>query len=276
MENNIKHIIQNYQYFELDEAQKQLVSKWASNSDEFYALKRTFIATDAIGDVEVNPTIKQRLDVRFAEKHENQRLVWYNKLWIFLWPNDTQLYKRPLVQFAAICLIIIFTIPLLPNMEKQQLAMNEEKQEVKVEEKVTKDKTNYRKSNSAITEEIHQEEKEVDALAEISKEEVAEEPIPTVEKQSGWELVEDSDMSVAEEIVVTDFNDQRQKKSESSYDLDLEDSHAAQSQVHREYDSDIAELPIEEELSANINSKDKFVRKKVETKETIDLLTALY
>jgi hypothetical protein len=275
MENHIKQIIQNYQYYELDETQKDLVSKWASNSDEFDALKRTFIATEAMGKDEVNPTIKQRLDVRFAEKHKNERLVWYNKLWIFLWPEDTQLYKRPLLQFAAICLIVVFTIPFFPNLEKQQLAMNEKKQEVQQEEQAPTDKTVDRKNDSERTEDILNEEKEAEVLVEpLKSEERAEEPKAVVEKQSGWELV-DEEMRVTEDAVADDFSNQRQKKSDNLDNLGLADSRAAQGQNSEQFASD-ADLPMEESLSASGVSKNAHVRKKVDTKETIDLLTALY
>lgn len=275
MENHIKQIIQNYQYYELNETQKDLISKWASNSDEFDALKRTFIATEAIGKDEVNPTIKQRLDVRFAEKHKNERLVWYNKLWFFLWPENTQIYKRPLVHFAAICLVVVFTIPFFPNLEKQQLAMNDKKQEVQQEEKAASDKTIERKIDSEKTEDVLIEENEAEVLVEPSKsEERAEEPQPIVEKQSGWELV-DEEMSVAEDAITDDFSNQRQKKSDNLDNLGLVDSRTAQGQRSEQFGSD-ADLPMEKKLSATSISKDAPAREMVETKETIDLLTALY
>ena len=280
MENNIKNIIKNYQYFELNEAQKELISDWASNTDEFDALKRTFIATDAIGEREINPTIKQRLDVRFAEKYNNNRLVWYNKLWLFLWPNEMPFYKRPLIQFAAICLIAVFTIPFFPNLEKQQLAMNETKQKDSVEESKTEEKRTAEKSESEILEAKEKEEGDnQDALTKSLEADANEMPKELAQEQSGWSLSrkEDAEKFAGSEVFSGSIADQKGQTTERLDDSEPSKPIVAEEDLSNDYYKSDFDATIEESISSNRKSKDIIeVRKKVEVEETIDLLSALY
>lgn len=281
MESNIKHIIKNYQYFELDEAQKEMISEWASNGDEFDALKRTFIATDAIGEQEINPTIKQRLDVRFAEKYNNERLVWYNKLWLFLWPSDVSLYRRPLVQFAAICLIAVLTIPFFPNIKNQQLAMNEQEgkelvDEQKEEEELVPSKDDADNAQQEIEIGID----ENNALAETSEDNVVEEPFEISEEQKGWQLKSGQEEGFDDNKFGTEGSvTQSRKDTERLDDLELAKDR------DKDYSTDYlgaadSDMPVAGNIApAGVSSDsraDSRARKKVEVEETIDLLTALY
>ncbi|PHR47642.1 MAG: hypothetical protein COA32_06715 [Fluviicola sp.] len=280
MENNIKNIIENYQYFELNEAQKDLISDWASSSDEFDALKRTFIATDAIGEREINPTIKQRLDVRFAEKYNNNRLVWYNKLWVFLWPNEVPFYKRPLVQFTAVCLITMFTIPFFPNLKKEQLAMNETEQKDDVEENKTEGKRTADKSESEIVEVKEKEEIEAqDALTKSLDEDANQMSEKLAQEQTGWSLSENEEAEkfAESEVFSGSIADQKGQTTERLDDSEPSKPVVAEENLSNDYYATDFDATIEESISSNRKSKDIIeVRKKVEVEETIDLLTALY
>ena len=280
MESNIKNIIKNYQYYELDETQKQLISEWASNSDEFDALKHAFIAADAIGEQEINPTIKQRLDVRFAEKFNKERLVWYNKLWLFLWPNDVSFYKRPLVQFAAICLIAVFSIPFFPNYDKQQLAMNEtEKKNIVEEGKQDKQEKVIapNKNDSEKGEEMDKvSSNDKDAVAEISEENIFEESEELAQEQVGWQLnPSPEEKSLEDNFGSAAISDQRNKDNQN-----LDDFEGVEESEQQDYKAGYlradADAPIANSQSRATTSDRRSVRKKVETEETIDLLTALY
>ncbi|MDX1653135.1 MAG: hypothetical protein R3277_11615 [Brumimicrobium sp.] len=128
MDERIEYIIRNFSFSQLTENQKELISEWAENSDEFEALKMSLTASDSLKkslEQELNPVIKQRLDVRFAEKYNHQRLAWYNRLFLFLWPENTPIYKKPLVQFASIALLTVITVQLIPEQTKQKLAFRE-------------------------------------------------------------------------------------------------------------------------------------------------------
>jgi hypothetical protein len=275
MDSKIEHIIKNYQYFELDEAQKKLIADWAENSDEFEALQSTLLVTDQFvksQEDDLNPTIKQRLDVRFAEKHDHHRLVWYNKLWLFLWPNESPFYKRPLIQFAAICLVIVSTIPFFPDVRKQQLAMND----VKTNEKVEDEEKVSTKNEEVLLEEP------IDEVSEAEQEQSTENEMEVSNNrnaetkdadesilkanQEGWKLNEEQ---------VAFGSDSRSAGTEDA----LEDvpNETYREEVSYSYDEKDRAAPAIESLSIKSLMMDAEAPiKKVETKETIDLLTALY
>jgi len=276
MDSKIEHIIKNYQYFELDESQKNLISDWAENSDEFEALQNTLLATDKfVKSLEegLNPTIKQRLDVRFAEKYNKSRLVWYNKLWFFLWPNESPFYKRPLIQFAAICLVVALTIPFFPDFKQPQLAMNDIKTEEKVEDK--------NKSNTIPEEKPMKEIESTDEIAETKREgnipEVGKLDDSKVEeidanqqsvissKEEGWKLNEEQTMAGIE------------SKSQGSANARKDIPSMAEDQEEVSfYDKLDVDAPALKQISANRLEESAGTPKKVEVKETLDLLTALY
>lgn len=274
MEKNIEHIIKNYQYFELDEAQKELISKWAENSDEFDALKLTLVSADEFSQSmndSLNPTIKQRLDVRFAEKHNQQRLVWYNKLWTFLWPNESPFYKRPLIQFATICLIAVFTIPFFPSVNDQRLALNEtgEKEEKnRIDREVEKSSKPEEKTKDIKVETESLSAKE--AEEKVKKPEVkSNEQIESFNKdQKGWNLNQDrvSEKSGAEMP--------SEKPSEILDEVIIESKTDKDASFYS--DSELEDQPVARSNFANRELKEAETPKNVQVEETLDLITALY
>lgn len=272
MKKNIEHIIKNYQYFELDETQKQLISKWAKNSDEFDALKLTLFSADEFSqsiNESLNPTIKQRLDVRFAEKHNQQRLVWYNKLWIFLWPNESPFYKRPLIQFATICLIAVFTIPFFPSVDDQRLALNETEEKNRIDREVEKSSKPQEKIEDL------DEEKEIlnaNDFNERSKVPVimSNEQTETVNKdQSGWNLNQDRVSEKARDEMLSE------QRSENLNEVVIQDSETGENATVY-YENELTDQPAVMAKLENRSLMEVKTPKKIEVEETINLLTALY
>lgn len=275
MDSKIEYIIKNFEYYELDDTQKELIVDWAENSDEFEALQNTLLATDQFvqsQESELNPTIKQRLDVRFNEKHNQKRLVWYNKLWVFLWPNDSPFYKRPLIQFAAICLIVAITIPFFPDISQPQLAMNDKKQEEKLndEEKVSTSQKEESVVEGKNAEDLDlteiKEKPEVESNLEDGENEASSpnEQMPVSENQEGWRLNEENTMADVE------------SRSERERNESLDDSKEVLKEDSYYSGTADTDAPALDELSMNRKAKDLETPKKVDTKETLDLLTALY
>lgn len=272
MESNIEYIIRHFRYFELNESQKEEISKWAKTSDEFEALKCALHATDALtreNDDTLNPIIKQRLDVRFAEKHKQERLVWYNKLWIFLWPTEASFYKRPLIQITAICLISVFTIPFFPRNEQQQLAMNESTQ------KVQKDQTD--KVDSLSSDE-HKPKK-------IDEDEVLNENNPdNREKASKREMPKQTKSSIKDDLgskLKKSGKDVSQDIEKLSGNINIHSDDMSNEEIINEDKKDFsidlkANAPTEELGTSTLNSTKRADAKKVNVDKTLDLLTALH
>lgn len=275
MDTKVEYIIKNYQYFELDEAQKELIVHWAENSDEFEALQNTLLATDHFVESQkedLNPTIKQRLDVRFAEKHDQTRLVWYNKLWLFLWPGESAFYKRPLIQFAAICLIVAITIPFFPDISQQQLAMNdvkmndEERTEESEQTKQEEESLPEEADKTSLIEEKEIAEEESNLSDNKSVETLSEDESVSTTNQEGWRLNEERSLAGVES---------RLENSKDALD-DVSNIAEDQEETNSYIDKSDMDVLVLEQDRMNRQAKDAEVPKKVETKETLDLLTALY
>ena len=116
MNEKIENIIKNKSYIELNQQEKDSIKEWAGDEEAFNQLKLMLLSSAQLLEnekEELNPTIKQRLDVRFAEKHNRTRLVWYNSLWTFFWPVDGSFVRKPLIQLAAVGVVVALTVPFL-------------------------------------------------------------------------------------------------------------------------------------------------------------------
>src|SRR5690554_6514072 len=142
MEDLIKNIILNKSYFELTSSEQKSIQEWASNEEEFDALKAVLMATQSMADqskVKPSSSVKQRLDDRFAAKHAGQHVTLWSKFLHFFFPKNIQFFKKPAFQLAMVALIVILLIPFLWQERTAQYAMNEGQRKLEVE-KVQKDR----------------------------------------------------------------------------------------------------------------------------------------
>lgn len=291
MEDNIENIIIAKSYFELDHKERELIKEWASCEDEYNQLKSVFLATDLFKEQqeeELNPTIKQRLDVRFKEKYDRERLVWYNKLWLFLWPENTGVVRKPLLQLAAVGMVVLIVTPFLfqSSPSDQRLAMNEkipqeEKGEVEQESKNDKgveidgDESSTTKEPKISSKESLDDLERTPVMSSPTESKNLEsklEEIPMMEdelRKSGWEL--------SDEVAESESSD----KTVPSLDLTTSDQMPKQDKdmfagaVMKSDDSfDSEDLARDSESESR--AADYRASKKVDPEKTIDLLTALY
>lgn len=290
MEKNIENIITSKTYLELDQKERELIREWADNEDEYNQLKSVFLATELFKEQqeeELNPTIKQRLDVRFKEKFDRERLVWYNKLWLFLWPENTGVIRKPLLQLAAVGLMVVLVAPFLfqNTSSDQRLAMNEkvtrEERGVNKQEHVNDE--NIEKQNDGELEEkqdIVIPQSELDDLEQTPQmsaprdSKVIDSKLEEVKKmedreqETGWTLnnevaeSESIDESVSiESLSASDQMPEQDKDMFAGSVMERDDS----------VDSERTVLASESESRASYGST-----KKVDPEKTIDLLTALF
>ncbi|MEX2485851.1 MAG: hypothetical protein WED10_14870 [Brumimicrobium sp.] len=277
MNKQIEHIIKNNQFFELDNKQKEIIADWASNSEEFDAIKTTLLASEEFATSnkqELNETIKQRLDVKFAEKYNKTRLAWYNQLGHFFWPADAPSYKKPLIQFLSIAIIVVLAVQFIPNPTKQQLAVNETPLK---KESQKKDKT---KSEEEVKSEDLVDKPEEKSEGLDTPQEDIEEPLKENrnksdrihddkaslqenDKSSGWRLsdqdrVENEVREEAEETVLPTADD-------------LDNSQDEMSMAEQEALRSVSKKSLKDSSSRN-----DVKARKVLTLETLDLVTALY
>ncbi|RYM33413.1 hypothetical protein ERX46_10760 [Brumimicrobium glaciale] len=127
MEDFIKNIIVEKRFFKLTPKEKSILKEWAENEEEFDALKLTFLSVSSFNQekqAELSPSVKKRLNDRFAAKHVHQKEMWMNKLWLFFFPRDTQFFKKPAFQLVMVALTVALVIPFLWQNQAPQYAMN--------------------------------------------------------------------------------------------------------------------------------------------------------
>jgi hypothetical protein len=290
MEKEIENIIKSKRYLELNESNRELIKEWVSNEDEFNQLKSVFLATDVFKNEQVselNPTVKQRLDVRFKEKYDKERLVWYNKLWVFLWPEDVSFIKKPLLQLAAVGMIVIMVTPFLlqNNTSQKRLAAIDTPLEEKSQEVLDKSESK-KEDDQNIDESLREQEKVIKTIDDIEETKVP----------SSEEIMTDvMSPDIADQYPVMQSASEELVYEMSDEAIDLEGADDGMERLNEEQMMKRSENDQDDALFAGIvnkgdqvsdrsaSSKDSKLgtagyssMKRVDPVKTIDLLTALY
>lgn len=117
MEKEQIDIIIKKQFTELSEKDRIQLKDWCSNEDEFEQLKLVFKGIERLKTKEIETPrteTKKSLDDLFAQKHsKGASAVWYNSILIALYPVDKPLVQRPILQIAAIGLLMLLVYPFL-------------------------------------------------------------------------------------------------------------------------------------------------------------------
>lgn len=149
MEKELVNKIMEKRFIELSTAEREELKDWCSTEEEYDQLTHVFSAVEKMKAdqlVQPKPETKRSLDDLFAQKHAKPAPVfWYNSVMVVLYPTDKSFARRPLVQIAAVGLIVLLTVPFL---SKNQLN-NDEPQIAKVEQ--TKPSVPQSKSVETIT-----------------------------------------------------------------------------------------------------------------------------
>ena len=266
MTREIENIIINKKFFELTLGEKELIREYAETESDFEQLKYVFTQLEDVKLKEkphVDNGVKVSLDALFDKTYTQKRLVWYNKLWLFLWPEETRFYARPIVQFATVLVLIVTVVTLVPFNQKEKIAMNEvDKQQIESSQPVTEVK-----SEEAKVETVN-EDAELFAEEELVKEEVVQE----MESELGWTLSEEA---VA---LKDDFNkEQAVPAMDSDYSGAIQQPMPALNRLDVSVDevlvNDVAVDALSTKSVTRLRSKAYSAK---ENPEVFDILTALY
>ncbi len=131
MDNQLIDKILEYDFHSLSEEDKELLLSYCSNEEEFEQLKFVFKQVEKINAESLEPRAetKQSLDAIFDAQHGRRNApIWYNSVLTVIYPKDKAVYRRPLVQLAAIALLVLMVVPIANRMnlepKKNELAMN--------------------------------------------------------------------------------------------------------------------------------------------------------
>ena len=115
MERDIMDVVLEKKYFELTEAEKVQLSEICTSEEEYDQLRYVLGSVNALYRNETNPKkeTKERLDHLFVGAHPKAPPVWYNSTLAVLLPADKPIHRKPMLQVAAIGILIFFSIPFL-------------------------------------------------------------------------------------------------------------------------------------------------------------------
>lgn len=158
MEKELVNTVLEKEFNELSSNERVALNDYCSSEEEFEQLKMVFLSVESLKKSEtVQPRVetKNSLDDIFAQKHGHKpRAIWYNSALVVLYPTEKTFVKRPLVQIAAVALLLLLAYPLV-NSTKIQDQSETQLAEVKVEKQNMKPltaKTSNPASESTIVE----------------------------------------------------------------------------------------------------------------------------
>jgi hypothetical protein len=141
MEKELVNTVLEKEFNELSSNERVALNDYCASEEEFEQLKMVFLSVESLRKSEtVQPRVetKNSLDDIFAQKHGHKpRAIWYNSALVVLYPTEKAFVKRPLVQIAAVALLLLLAYPLV-NSTKIQDQSETQLAEVKVEKQNVK------------------------------------------------------------------------------------------------------------------------------------------
>ena len=187
MEKELVSIVIEKEYRELSTSERVSLREWCSSEEEFEQLKSVMKGVEQMRltrQYAPKPETKNSLDALFAQKHAKvPPVIWYNSILVALYPKDKPMAQRPIMQLAAVALLLLMVYPLLFD----QSVVKQKDKIVKIDDFEKNEQFNMAKEAEAKSDSIGDNEQQ----NEVSPAEV--QPIATV-------IVEDFDMSAVSAI----------------------------------------------------------------------------
>lgn len=122
MEKKIQDIIENNTFDQLSEQALLELKDWCTTRDEFNQLKQLFDTLSTLqqkSELEPKKQTKESLDALFMKKHSmGKSASLSNSILRTIYPIDKEFYKRPLVQLAALIVLVLLVVPFLNAPDK--------------------------------------------------------------------------------------------------------------------------------------------------------------
>lgn len=159
---DLEQIIQK-SYDSLSAAELEVIQDICPTEDEFNQLKQVFQSIKDYKDERIEAAtprleVKSKLDELFYQTHQRKPLLWYNSVWMTLYPKGKRLDQRPLVRIAAVLLLVLSVVPLLdqPQDSKETKLASKQPMEKKIEKLDTVIETPAIQSTQAVKESTNQ------------------------------------------------------------------------------------------------------------------------
>ena len=117
MERDVMDIVKEKEFIELSAAERAELGELCSSEEEFNQMKAMFAGIGAMDWSNPAPKAetKESLDHLFAQKHPKAAPVWYNAPLAVLRPKGKPFYRQPLVQAAAVALLVFMAYPFMKS-----------------------------------------------------------------------------------------------------------------------------------------------------------------
>lgn len=131
MGKDIIDIIKEKEYHQLTSVERDEVKEFCTNEEEYEQMKSVFLSVDSLSEEGIKPSekTKERLDELFIATYPKAAPLWYNSVLAVVVPKDKPIYRQPLFQLAAACMLL-FLVFYIPNVDLSQpstkMAQNEQ------------------------------------------------------------------------------------------------------------------------------------------------------
>lgn len=189
MEKDIVDIVKEKAFIELSEHERAELKEFCATEDEYNHLKHVFMSVEAMpaNDPQPKKETKDQLDHLFHQTHPKSAPVWYNSVLTVIIPKEKPIYRQPLLQVAAVALLVLLTVPLfnsnLTNTSDKlavvDMELLEEKDEVEVvtNEVVSEDQPELKEEEIATNHELLQERNQQITFTDMSEDEISVAPV---------------------------------------------------------------------------------------------------
>lgn len=115
MKKDIVDIVTEKEFIELTAAEREELKDFCTTEEEYNQLKGVFLGVEGIQFEQLQPKkeVKESLDNLFYETYPKASPVWYNSVLAVVVPKDKPIYRQPLLQVAAVLLLVFLAIPLV-------------------------------------------------------------------------------------------------------------------------------------------------------------------
>ena len=114
MNKDIVDIVMEKEFIELTEQERSELQEFCSTEEEYDQLKDVFTNVEnmTFGTFVPKQETKDRLDQLFDQTYPKAAPMWYSSILTVLVPREKPIHRQPLMQIAAVALLLIMVVPL--------------------------------------------------------------------------------------------------------------------------------------------------------------------
>ena len=200
-------IIISKRYFELNAAEKEAVKEYASNEEDYEAMRWFLISTGnefAKEKIEPSADLRRGVMAHLNQKQTAPKTIWLNGVSAFLFPSEKKFFQYPAFQMAAVAAVVVAIVLIYnqnPLSDKQEMAINTP-ENLKQEEPHYTAGTEAATTDTDVTQSELADESNEQTIPDASKITVIEKESVAMNDEQASPALYYRDMAVAEEVKI--------------------------------------------------------------------------